>query len=84
MAIRDDGERRLTVAWLRYGDTFVKVDGAWLFASASSTSAGPRPDPHMPSAKTLPKRSYDELGATETAAPLAGGPRDRLRIARGR
>jgi SnoaL-like domain len=28
----DDGERTLTVAWLRYDDTFVKVDGAWLFA----------------------------------------------------
>jgi ketosteroid isomerase-like protein len=28
----DDGERKLMVAWLRYGDTFVKVDGAWLFA----------------------------------------------------
>ena len=25
------GERRLMVAWLRYGDTFVKVDGRWLF-----------------------------------------------------
>jgi SnoaL-like domain len=25
-------ERKLMVAWLRYGDTFVKVDGAWLFA----------------------------------------------------
>jgi ketosteroid isomerase-like protein len=28
----DEGERKLMVAWLRYGDTFVKVDGAWLFA----------------------------------------------------
>ncbi len=28
----DNGERKLMVAWLRYGDTFVKVDGAWLFA----------------------------------------------------
>lgn len=28
----DDGERKLMVAWLRYGDTFVKVDGDWLFA----------------------------------------------------
>jgi ketosteroid isomerase-like protein len=28
----DDGDRKLMVAWLRYGDTFVKVDGAWLFA----------------------------------------------------
>ncbi len=27
-----DGERNLMVAWLRYGDTFVKRDGAWLFA----------------------------------------------------
>jgi hypothetical protein len=27
-----DGERNLMVAWLRYGDTFVKVDGNWLFA----------------------------------------------------
>ena len=26
------GERKLMVAWLRYGDTLVKVDGAWLFA----------------------------------------------------
>jgi ketosteroid isomerase-like protein len=29
---RDDGERKLMVAWLRYGDVFVKVDDAWLFA----------------------------------------------------
>ena len=28
----ENGERKLMVAWLRYGDTFVKVDGAWLFA----------------------------------------------------
>jgi SnoaL-like domain len=28
----DDGERKLMVVWLRYGDTFVKVDGNWLFA----------------------------------------------------
>ncbi len=28
----DGGERKLMVAWLRYGDRFVKVDGAWLFA----------------------------------------------------
>jgi hypothetical protein len=28
----DDGERKLMIAWLRYGDTFLKVDGAWLFA----------------------------------------------------
>ena len=28
----DDDERKLMVAWLRYGDTFVKADGAWLFA----------------------------------------------------
>jgi SnoaL-like protein len=28
----EDGERKLMVAWLRYGDTFVKLDGAWLFA----------------------------------------------------
>ena len=26
------GERKLMIAWLRYGDTFVKLDGAWLFA----------------------------------------------------
>ena len=26
------GERKLMVAWLRYGDTFVNVDGAWRFA----------------------------------------------------
>jgi hypothetical protein len=28
----DDGERKLMVAWLRYGDTFVKVGDVWLFA----------------------------------------------------
>ena len=28
----EDGERKLMVAWLRYGDTFLKVDGAWRFA----------------------------------------------------
>ena len=28
----EDDERRLMVAWLRYRDTFVKIDGAWLFA----------------------------------------------------
>jgi SnoaL-like domain len=28
----DAGERMLMVAWLRYHDTFVKVDGGWLFA----------------------------------------------------
>jgi len=27
-----DGKRRLMVASLRYADTFVKTDGAWLFA----------------------------------------------------
>jgi hypothetical protein len=27
-----DGKRRLMVASLRYGDTFVKTDGTWLFA----------------------------------------------------
>src|SRR6201998_1091238 len=28
----DGGERRLMIASLRYLDTFVKIDGAWLFA----------------------------------------------------
>jgi ketosteroid isomerase-like protein len=28
----DGAERKLMVAWLRYGDTFIKVDGTWLFA----------------------------------------------------
>jgi ketosteroid isomerase-like protein len=28
----EDGERKLMIAWLRYSDTFAKVDGAWLFA----------------------------------------------------
>jgi ketosteroid isomerase-like protein len=28
----EDGERKLMVAWLRYGDTFARVDGDWLFA----------------------------------------------------
>ena len=28
----EDGERKLMIAWLRYGDTFVKIDDTWLFA----------------------------------------------------
>ena len=28
----EDGERKLMIAWLRYGDTFAKVHGTWLFA----------------------------------------------------
>ena len=28
----EDGERQLMLAHLRYGDTFVKFNGAWLFA----------------------------------------------------
>jgi SnoaL-like domain len=28
----DSGERKLMVAWLRYGDTFVKLGGTWRFA----------------------------------------------------
>jgi hypothetical protein len=31
----DSGKRRLMVASLRYHDTFVKADGAWLFAERS-------------------------------------------------
>jgi ketosteroid isomerase-like protein len=30
--VTDESERQLMVAWLRYGDTFTKVDGAWRFA----------------------------------------------------
>jgi hypothetical protein len=36
----DGGKRRLMVASLRYLDTFVKVDGAWLFAERLLTSTG--------------------------------------------
>jgi ketosteroid isomerase-like protein len=28
----DEGERKLMIAWLRYHDTFVKLDDSWLFA----------------------------------------------------
>jgi hypothetical protein len=28
----ENGERKLILAHLRYGDTFIKLDGAWLFA----------------------------------------------------
>ena len=28
----ENGERKLMIAWLRYGDTFAKIDGAWRFA----------------------------------------------------
>jgi hypothetical protein len=31
----EDGERRLMVAYLRYDDRFIKVDGAWMFAGRS-------------------------------------------------
>ncbi|MCW2929300.1 MAG: hypothetical protein JWM19_262 [Actinomycetia bacterium] len=30
-----DGERKIMIASLRYLDTFVKIDGAWLFAERS-------------------------------------------------
>jgi ketosteroid isomerase-like protein len=30
--VTDGGERQLMLAWLRYADTFRKVDGRWLFA----------------------------------------------------
>jgi len=36
----DAGKRRLMVASLRYLDTFVKTDGAWLFRSGCCTSTG--------------------------------------------
>jgi hypothetical protein len=28
----DDTERKLMIVWLRYGDTFVKLHGTWMFA----------------------------------------------------
>jgi ketosteroid isomerase-like protein len=28
----DDGQRKLMVAWLRYGDTFEKIGDVWLFS----------------------------------------------------
>jgi SnoaL-like domain len=31
----EDGERKLMIAHLRYGDTFIKLDGAWLFAECN-------------------------------------------------
>jgi hypothetical protein len=31
----EDGVRKVMLAHLRYGDTFVKLDGAWLFAERS-------------------------------------------------
>jgi SnoaL-like domain len=31
----EDGERKLMVAYLRYDDRFIKVDGAWMFAARS-------------------------------------------------
>jgi hypothetical protein len=33
-----DGKRRLMTAALRYSDTFVEIDGAWLFAEPGPTS----------------------------------------------
>src|SRR6266850_7508408 len=35
-----DGKQRLMIAALRYTDTFVKMDGAWLFAERQLTSIG--------------------------------------------
>jgi hypothetical protein len=29
----EDGERKVMVAYLRYDDRFIKVDGAWMFAA---------------------------------------------------
>jgi hypothetical protein len=37
----DSGNRRLMVASLRYHDTFVKIDGAWLFSERRLLSVQP-------------------------------------------
>ena len=44
----DGDERKLMVAWLRYGDTFVKVDGSWLFAERNLYVAWTETRPSSP------------------------------------
>jgi hypothetical protein len=41
----EDGDRKIMVAFLRYLDTFAKVDGRWYFAERSSSSTGARRAP---------------------------------------
>jgi hypothetical protein len=44
----DAAQRKLMVAWLRYGDTFVKVDGTWLFADRNLYVAWTETRPSSP------------------------------------
>jgi hypothetical protein len=42
------------LAFLRYGATFVKIDGAWLFAECNLTSTASRPAHGI---RSLPNRT---------------------------
>ena len=48
----EDGERKLMVAWLRYGDTFAKHGGAWLFAERNLYVDWTETRPHILSARS--------------------------------
>ena len=62
-----DGERKIMIASLRYLDTFVKIDGAWLFAERNSSSTGARrgrqPRRSAIAAHHRPGDHHDEVAA---------------------
>jgi hypothetical protein len=50
----EGNERKLMLAFLRYRDTFAKIDGAWLFAERNLYVDGSRPAHRIPSPSGVP------------------------------
>jgi SnoaL-like domain len=61
----DDGERKLMVAWLRYHDTFVKQDDAWLFAERNLYVDWTETRPSHPSSASGRWRSVRRFSPTK-------------------
>jgi hypothetical protein len=56
----EHGERKLMIAWVRWGDTFVKVDGTWLFAERNL---------YLDWAETRPSHPYRHNPTSRRATP---------------
>jgi len=64
----EDGERKLMIAWLRYGDTFVKLDRAWLFAERHLDVECDR-DPAFTSVAPIPRQGSVRRRSGQRAIP---------------
>ena len=64
----EDGERKLMVAWLRYGDTFVQVDGELVARRAQSVRRLDR-NPPFASVALLPRRWSNANQARDVRSP---------------